>query len=392
MKDVISKRMKKVPESFIREILKVTDAAHVISFAGGLPNPETFPVVEIAKACQTVLAEDGKRALQYASTEGYFPLRQYISARYLVKQGLRIKPEEILITTGSQQALDLAAKVLINEKDNVLIEDPGYLGAIQAFSVFEPVFKTVLLKDDGVDLDGVKKVCKNHKIKLFYSVPNFQNPSGISYSERVRQELAVILEQNGVQFIEDDPYGELRFRGEKLAPVKAHYKDGILLGSFSKVVAPALRIGWITAPAKIMEKLVIAKQAADLHTNYFSQRILYSYLMENDVDKHIEMIKEIYRAQCDVMIEAVKEHLPSEIKHTSPEGGMFLWLILPKKLKSMDLFDNAIKENVAFVPGAPFYANGGGENTMRLNFSNSSPDKIREGMARLGKVIKKMMK
>lgn len=392
MKNVIAKRMKKVPESFIREILKVTDAAHVISFAGGLPNPDTFPVKEIAKACKVVLAEDGKKALQYASTEGYFPLRQYISSRYMEKQGLKIKPEEILITTGSQQALDLCGKVLINEKDKVLIEDPGYLGAIQSFSVFLPVFKTVLLKDDGVDLEGMEKICKKNRIKLFYSVPNFQNPSGLSYSGQVRKNLAVILEKYGVQFIEDNPYGELRFFGKKLPSVKAYFKDGILLGSFSKIVAPALRIGWITAPKYIMEKLTIAKQAADLHTNSFSQRILYKYLMDNNIDKHIEKIIKVYKSQRDVMIDAILKYFPAGIKHTRPEGGMFLWVTLPDNINSMDLFNNAIKQNVAFVPGAPFYANGGGEHTMRLNFSNSAPDRMRDGIERLGNVIKKMMK
>ncbi len=392
MKNIIAERMDKVPESFIREILKVTDAAHVISFAGGLPSPDTFPVREIAKACETVLATDGQKALQYASTEGYFPLRQYISGRYMEKHGLKIKPEDILITTGSQQALDLAGKVLINPKDKVLIEGPGYLGAIQALSVFSPVFKTVLMKDDGVDLEGFKKICSKNAIKLFYGVPNFQNPSGITYSGSVRNNLALLLEKYGVQFIEDDPYGELRFIGEALSPVKSYYKNGILLGSFSKVVAPGLRLGWITAPQNIMKSLVIAKQAADLHTNSLSQRILYRYLMDNNEDKHIQDIIKVYKYQCDVMIKAIEEYFPDSIRHTSPEGGMFLWVTLPKKLNSRDLFNNAIKQNVAFVPGAPFYANGGGENTMRLNFSNSSPDKIKEGIARLGKVIKKMLK
>jgi 2-aminoadipate transaminase len=392
VKNIIAERMDKVPESFIREILKVTDAAHVISFAGGLPSPDTFPVREIAKACETVLATDGQKALQYASTEGYFPLRQYISGRYMEKHGLKIKPEDILITTGSQQALDLAGKVLINPKDKVLIEGPGYLGAIQALSVFSPVFKTVLMKDDGVDLEGFKKICSKNAIKLFYGVPNFQNPSGITYSGSVRNNLALLLEKYGVQFIEDDPYGELRFIGEALSPVKSYYKNGILLGSFSKVVAPGLRLGWITAPQNIMKSLVIAKQAADLHTNSLSQRILYRYLMDNNEDKHIQDIIKVYKYQCDVMIKAIEEYFPDSIRHTSPEGGMFLWVTLPKKLNSRDLFNNAIKQNVAFVPGAPFYANGGGENTMRLNFSNSSPDKIKEGIARLGKVIKKMLK
>jgi 2-aminoadipate transaminase len=272
------------------------------------------------------------------------------------------------------------------------MEGPGYLGAIQAFSMCSPVFKTVLLKDDGVDMEAFKKICSKKKIKLFYGVPNFHNPSGITYSEQVRKELAAALSKYGVQFIEDDPYGELRFTGKKLLPIKSYHKDGILLGSFSKVVAPGLRIGWITAPKNIMKNLITAKQGADLHTNSFSQRILHRYLIDNDVDKHIQDIIRIYKNQRDIMIKAIEQFLPDPVKYTSPEGGMFLWMTLPKQLDSTKLFNVAIKQNVAFVPGTHFYANGGGHNTMRLNFSNSSPEKIKEGIERLGLAIKKMLK
>jgi 2-aminoadipate transaminase len=387
---IIADRMKNVPKSFIREILKVTESSHVISFAGGLPNPETFPIKELEKACVGVLENDGKKALQYAATEGYYKLREFISARYREKQGLEIPPESILITTGSQQALDLIGKVLINRGDRVLMEEPGYLGAIQAFSVFEPHFKSVRLNDDGVDIPALKKACAGG-VKLFYCVPNFHNPSGITYSDNVRREASKILSQKNVITIEDNPYGELRFMGENIPPMRKYNDASILLGSFSKVAAPGLRLGWISAPPEIMDALNTAKQAADLHTNSFSQRVLYRYLTENSIDAHIESIKKIYKIQRDAMVGAMGRYFPAEVLFTKPEGGMFVWVTLPKKLDTMRLFNAVIKKDVAFVPGKPFYANGGGDNTLRLNYSACPPDVIEEGIKRIGETIKELL-
>jgi 2-aminoadipate transaminase len=386
----IADRMKNVPKSFIREILKVTESSHVISFAGGLPNPETFPIKELEKACVDVLESDGKKALQYAATEGYYKLREFISDRYREKQGLEIPPESLLITTGSQQALDLVGKVIINRGDRVLMEEPGYLGAIQAFSVFEPRFKSVRLNDDGVDIPGLKKACDGG-IKLFYCVPNFHNPSGITYSDNVRREAAKILSQKKVITVEDNPYGELRFIGENIPPIKKYNDSTILLGSFSKVAAPGLRLGWISAPHEIMDALNTAKQAADLHTNSFSQRVLYRYLTENSIDAHIESIKKLYKIQRDAMVGAIGRYFPAEVIFTKPEGGMFVWVTLPKKLDTMKLFNAVIKKDVTFVPGKPFYANGGGDNTLRLNYSACPPDVIEEGIKRMGETIKELL-
>ena len=387
---LIADRMKNVPKSFIREILKVAESPDIISFAGGLPNPSTFPVKEIEDACRYVLENDGQRALQYSSTEGYYKLREFIAKRYEQKQGLLISPDSILITSGSQQALDLIGKAIINKGDNVLMEEPGYLGAIQAFSVFEPCFKTVMRTNHGPDTDSLEKICKNGKIKLFYGVPNFQNPSGVTYSDKVRSEASKIFLEYGVAVVEDNPYGELRFMGEDIAPMRKHNPDGILLGSFSKIASPALRLGWITAPPEILDAVNTAKQAADLHTNYFSQRVLYRYLSENSIDKHIESIRALYKTQRDAMVASIEKHFPPEVRFTKPEGGMFIWMTLPEKYDSMVLFDAAIKQSVTFVPGKPFYAVGGGKNTLRLNYTSCTPDKIEEGIKRLADAFKNM--
>jgi 2-aminoadipate transaminase len=329
--DLLSERIHKVPKSFIREILKVAVDPGIISFGGGLPNPDYFPVEEIKKATIKVLEKDGKNALQYATTEGYLPLREYIAKQYKIKKNIEVSPDEILITNGSQQALDLIGKVFINKNDNLLIEAPGYLGAIQAFSMYQPNFVTIPLRADGADVEEMQRALEQHKIKLFYAVPNFQNPSGISYTEEKRAEVAKVLQKSGTIFVEDDPYGELRFMGEHKSSMKSYLPDQvIMLGTFSKTVTPSLRIGWICAPKLVMEKLIIAKQASDLHTNYLSQRIVCQHLQDNDIDKHIEIIKKVYKLQRDKMVEMLKKYLPQEIKHTEPEGGMFLWLTIQK--------------------------------------------------------------
>ncbi len=392
MNTLFANRILTTRKSFIREILKVTENPKVISFAGGLPNSRLFPVKEIQTAALKVLEEDGRNALQYSTTEGYLPLREYIAKRYLDKKGLKISPDEILITNGSQQCLDLTGKTFLNTGDHVAIERPGYLGTIQALSMFEPAFHSVPLQDDGVDTASLEKTFDEHRIKLFSAVINFQNPSGITYSKQKRIELAGILRDHNSIFIEDDPYGELRFMGEDIPSVRNYLEENtILLGSFSKIVSPGMRLGWICARKEILDKMVVAKQATDLHSNYLSQRILHRYLVDNDLDEHILKIRKEYKEQRDVMVSLIEEQFPEEIKCTKPEGGMFLWITLPEKLSSMELFSRAIKENVAFVPGIPFYVGGGGENTLRLNFSNSDEEKIEEGINRLAVIIKKVI-
>ena len=386
-----AQRMGNIKKSFIREILKATADPEVISFAGGLPSPVSFPVDEIDKAAHKVLSEDGKNALQYSTTEGYLPLRQYIAGRYMKRQGINIDADEILITNGSQQGLDLISKVFIDKGDDIIIERPGYLGAIQALSVFEPQFHAVDLLEDGVDTQMLEKAVEAHDPKLFYSVPNFQNPSGITYSELKRKQTAQIIERSNTIMVEDDPYGELRFIGKDIPSMKAFLDDAVLLGSFSKIVSPGIRMGWIAAKESIMEKLITVKQAADLHSNYFSQRVVYQYLQDNDIDMHISKIRALYKQQRNCMVDMIEKYFPKEVKTTKPEGGMFLWAQLPKDCSSLELFEIAAQKNVVFVPGDPFYVDEGCSNTMRLNYTNSSPEMIEEGIKRLGDAIRSLL-
>lgn len=388
-----SSRMKNIEKSMIREILKLANDKELISFAGGLPNPLSFPVNDINEAASKVLRDCGNNVLQYSTTEGYLPLREFIAARYRQKQGLAVDPDEILITNGAQQALDLLGKVFIDPGDDVIIERPGYLGAIQAFSIYEPNYVEVTLNDDGVDLGSLEEAIHNHSnAKFFYSVPNFQNPSGTTYSLKTRQQTAGILNETEVLFIEDNPYGELRFLGEDKPSMKTYLGDkAILIGSFSKIVSPGMRLGWVCAKKEIMEQLVLAKQACDLHSNYFAQRVLYQYLTDNDIDKHIENIKKLYKNQRECMVDMIEKHFPSEVSFTKPEGGMFLWAALPENLSSLELFEISLKNKVAFVPGVPFYALSPLCNTLRLNYTNTDEQKIEVGIKRLGKTIEDMI-
>jgi len=382
-------RMEKTPRSFIREILKVTENPGIISFAGGLPNPELIDVDGIAKAAADVLKEDGRTALQYSTTEGYLPLREYIAARYKKRLGLEIAADEILITNGSQQCLDLIGKIFVNPGDRVAIERPGYLGAIQVFSLYEPVFVPIDLKEDGPDPEAFEAAIRMESPKLFYCIPNSQNPSGITYSQERRESCAKILKNSHTIVVEDDAYGELQFSGKSLPPLKKYLPDRcILTGSFSKILSPGMRLGWVCAPKEIMGQLVIAKQASDLHSNYLSQRIASRYLDITCIDDHIRTIRDVYKTQRDCMMTALKEEMPDTVSWTCPDGGMFIWLTLPDGYSSMQVFEETLKRQVAVLPGIPFYVDGGGTDTLRLNFSNSSPERIAEGIQILGKVIK----
>lgn len=388
-----SSRMKNIEKSMIREILKLANDKELISFAGGLPNPLSFPVNDINEAASKVLENCGNSVLQYSTTEGYLPLREFIAARYKQKQGLVVDPDEILITNGAQQALDLLGKVFIDPGDDIIIERPGYLGAIQAFSIYEPNYVEVTLNENGVDISSLEEAIHNYSnAKFFYSVPNFQNPSGTTYSLNTRQQAAKMLNETDILFVEDNPYGELRFLGEDKPSMKTYLGDkAILIGSFSKIVSPGMRLGWVCAKKEIMEQLVLAKQASDLHSNYFAQRVLYQYLSDNNIDKHIENIKKLYKNQRECMVQMIEKHFPSEVSFTKPEGGMFLWASLPKNLSSLELFDISLTNKVAFVPGVPFYALNPLNNTLRLNYTNTDEQKIEVGIKRLGKTIEDMI-
>jgi len=394
MNRTFADRMARAHKSFVREILKVTEKPEIISFAGGLPNPRCFPVKEVMDATQKVLSESGEAVLQYSTTEGYLPLREMIARRYN-NRGLNVKPSEILIVNGSQQGLDLLGKVFLNKGDGVVLERPTYLAAIQSFGFFEPEFHSIPLEEDGINPDALEKVLAGESlkkpVKLFYSVPNFQNPTGITYSEEKLREVAETMAGSGTVFIEDNPYGEMRFMGKDRPSMRSFMgDDAVLLGSFSKIVSPGMRLGWVCACEEIMEKLIVAKQASDLHTNYLSQRIVHRYLLDNDIDQHISEIRQVYGEQRNCMVQTMQEQFPENVSFTRPEGGMFVWVTLPEEMSSIDLFHRAIKEKVAFVPGQAFYADGGGRNTMRLNYSNCDTERIVEGITRLAVAIREM--
>lgn len=383
-------RTQRMQRSTIREILKVTEDPEIISFAGGLPNPKFFPVAEVAESAAKVLRDAGTSALQYAATEGYRPLREFIARRYWEKRGLRVDPDEILLLNGSQQGLDLIGKLFIDTGDMVLLERPAYLGAIQAFSAYEPRFTAVTLEDDGVDLDELRTALATQQPTLFYTVPNFQNPSGLSYSAAKRKAVGEMLADRPVVLVEDDPYGEIRFRGETLPSLRQYCPGTIMLGSFSKIVAPGLRLGWIVAPKPVMEKLVSAKQAADLHSNFFSQRLVHQHLIDHDLDAHLAKIRTAYGEQRDQMVAAVQKHFPADVKCSQPDGGMFLWARLPEGVSVLELFQRAVRNKVAFVPGNAFFVDVEDDRHLRLNFSNSDATRIEEGMRRLGIAIREM--
>lgn len=391
VENIFADRMNNVPKSFIREILKVIDDPEIISFAGGLPNKELFPIDEIRNASNYQFEFYGSEVLQYSTTEGYLPLREFIAERYNKNKGLNISADNVLITHGSQQALDLIGKVFLNDNDPVAIEEPGYLGAIQCLSVFSKKFVPITLDEDGLNCNELRTACEQFSPKIIYTVPNFQNPTGISYSIEKRETIVNILKKHRTFIIEDDPYGELRYEGKeadsfgKLLP-----NQTILLGSFSKIIAPGFRIGWLIAPDNIMDKLVIAKQAADLHSNYVGQRIIYQYLKDANLDRHIQDIKKTYNSQRVAMIESIEKFFPKSVKYTKPVGGMFLWVTLPNNIAATELLNHSIKQKVAFVPGDPFYVGKSNVNTLRLNYSCSDEKTIKEGIKRLSVCIKQL--
>ncbi|MFP7199607.1 PLP-dependent aminotransferase family protein [Lysinibacillus halotolerans] len=385
-----SEKILNTPSSFIRNILKVTDAPDVISFAGGLPNPISFPIEDLQKSIHCAIEENGAKLFQYSTTEGYLPLRQYIADKYKKDYGLNFNPEDILITTGSQQALQLISQVLVNKGEGIVMEEPGYLGAIQAFTLAEPIFYSVQLKEDGLNVEQLENTLKhNQHIKFIYLVPNFHNPTGITYTKDNREAIYEVIKKYDVVLIEDDPYGELRWSGEKIPYIGAgRLENSVLLGSFSKIVTPGMRIGYMATKNKeLMNHVNTAKQATDLHTNIFSQMIIHKYLVNNDLRSHIEKIVQLYKTQAETMLNAIAKYFPTYVNYTKPDGGMFIWVTLPEGTSSLDLFYKAMEEKVAFVPGDPFYTNKSNVNTFRLNYTNTSPEIIEEGIKRLGNIL-----
>lgn len=381
---IYADRMRQLRPSTIREILKVTAQPDIISFAGGLPAPELFPVDQVRAAADDVLIRNGREALQYGPSEGFLPLREWVAA----EMGRRLAPStagEVLITTGSQQVLDLAGKLFLNPGDVVLTENPTYLAAIQAFQTCEARFVPVPTDNDGLIPEALPELIKQHRPKFLYTIPNFQNPTGVTLSATRRAALARIAAEQSLLILEDDPYGKLRYRGTEIPPVKHWDEAGqvIYASTFSKTIAPGLRVGWVVAGEETFSRLLILKQASDLHTSSFDQRVAYSYLHAQDQVAHLQTICRAYGERFEVMDSALRAEMPTGFDWTRPEGGMFLWVTGPTSLDGMELLGRAIKRQVAFVPGRDFFPTEGGRNHLRLNFSNSSPERIREGVHRL---------
>ncbi|HEY9247837.1 MAG TPA: PLP-dependent aminotransferase family protein [Rariglobus sp.] len=380
--------------SAIREILKVTAAPDVISFAGGLPAPELFPVEAVARAAQAVLAADGPAALQYGVTEGHLPLREWVCAHLAGTVGLSPVPDQVVITHGSQQALDLVAKVLLDPGDLVLTENPAYLGALQAFQAYEARPVGLASDEQGLRPAALLAFLESSPVrpKLLYLIPNYQNPSGVTLPAARRAEIVRIAARFGVPVLEDDPYGALRFSGDALPALGAFpgARDCLYLGTSSKILAPGLRVAWLVVSDRALrEKLTTAKQAADLHTSSFTQRIVHHYVSQpGALDSHVSTLRAVYARRREVMLAALDRHLPAGCAWTRPAGGLFLWVTLPPAIDASELLPVAAREKIAFVPGAPFWVGEPARNTLRLNFSNASEARIKEGIARLGNVLR----
>jgi 2-aminoadipate transaminase len=400
-----AQRTKGIKSSAIRELLKVTQRPEIISFAGGLPAPDVFPVARFHEACCRVLEQNASQALQYGASEGYEPLREMV-ARHIARYGIKAKADNVLITSGSQQALDLIGKLLINPGDRVLVEAPTYLGALQAFNIYGADYVSVPSDDDGLRTDVLEEPLRSGP-KFMYVLPNFQNPGGTTLSEGRRHELVLLADRFGIPIVEDDPYGQLRYEDEHLTPLvvldreNLRRDDGysignvIYLSTFSKTLAPGLRLGWIVAPTDVISKIVQLKQGADLHTSTFTQIVAYEVAKDGFLDEHVKVIRKVYRERRDVMLASLKEFFPPEVTWTYPKGGLFLWVTLPKGMDCQKLFQCALKEKVAFVPGDSFYAGNGfaeeGLRHFRLNFSYGQPEQIREGVRRLSVALKQQM-
>jgi 2-aminoadipate transaminase len=384
-------RTKCMSSSIIREILKFTQMPDVISFAGGLPAPELFPIREFEEASRHVLNTDGQRALQYGLTEGYLPLREALAEK-MQKYGVDAEPQNILLTNGSQQALDLIGRIFIDEGDVIITGKPTYLGALQAFKVYAPEIIGIDVDDEGMRMDELENVLASAKTKpkFIYVLPNFHNPMGVTLTLERRTALVKAAAKYGIPIIEDDPYGELRFEGEDITPIVVLHKENVIyLSTFSKTLAPGIRLGWVVGPERIVRKIVQAKQSTDLHTSTFIQMIANDIMQRGILKAHSKVIKAAYGERRHIMTAAMEEHFPQGVTWTKPVGGLFLWVRTPEHLNTMELLETAVEKKVAYVPGTVFFPDGSGLNTMRLNFSNATPDNIKEGIKRLGRVLEK---
>jgi len=387
-----SRRAVAMKSNVIREILKITKKPGVISFGGGLPAPELFPARGILEACKKVLTDRPHEALQYATTEGYPPLREAIAER-MNNLGVKCEADEIMITGGSQQGLDVIGRVFLDPDSVVLTSRPTYLGAIQAFNAYHPHYVTQPSDDEGFTVFGLEELIETHGPRLIYLVPTFQNPDGRTIPEERRKIILDLAEQHGIPVIEDDPYSELVFEGGIPKHMKAMSPDNvIMLGTFSKLLAPGLRVAWLIAPkGNAYDRCVRMKQGADLHTNTFAQHVIYEFMREGALDEHLKVIKKTYAHRRDLMVEMMKKHFPEGVTFTEPTGGLFLWVTLPEKIDTTELLSKAVENNVAYIPGSAFYPDGGGKNTMRLNFSKPTEEEIEIGIPKLAKLFQEII-
>ncbi len=388
-----AKRMDNIKASEIRELLKLTQMPEVISFAGGMPAPELFPIEAFKKASKEVLNENGEIALQYGPTEGYEPLKKKIVER-MKKVYVDATSDQILITSGSQQGLDFVAKVFIDPGDLIICESPTYLGAINAFKAYEPEFIEIETDDDGMVMEDLEEALRtNNNVRFIYVIPDFQNPSGKTWSIERRKKLIELANKYNIIIVEDNPYGELLFEGEIRPAIKHYDTEGrvIFLGTFSKILCPGIRLGWAVAEEEVLSKLIMVKQGADLQSSTVSQMQIDRFLEIYDIEEHIEKIKALYKNRRDLMLKTMEEEFPEEVQYTYPKGGLFTWVILPEHISARDLAAKALEKNVAFVPGGSFFPNEARENTFRMNYSNMDDDRIVEGVKRLGEVIKKIL-
>ena len=390
-----ARRLENAEGSAIREILKLASNPEVISFAGGLPAPELFPVEEMKKVALAVLEEQGRAAMQYYATDGYPPLREAIAERMNRKLHTNVTADSILVTNGSQQCLDFVGRVFLDEGDKIIVESPSYLGALNAFKAYGPEFIEIPTDEDGMIMSELEKaLAANPDVKFIYVIPDFQNPSGRTWPIERRKQFMEIINKYEIPVAEDNPYGELRFEGEIFPSLKSYDTKGLVLffGTFSKIFAPGFRLGWVSASPEILEKFNISKQAADLQASTISQMEMAKFIEMYDLDAHVEKIKEVYGKRRTIMLDAMDEYFPEGIKFTRTDGGLFTWVTLPEGIDAAQLMmDVVLPNNVAYVPGEPFYPNGGNANHFRMNYSCMPEDKIVEGVKRLGKALHEAM-
>lgn len=385
-----AKRASTLKASEIRELLKLTEKPEIISFAGGLPAPELFPIDKITVIVQDILQNDAKAALQYSATEGFVLLREIIANQRMILANIKTTPDNVLITAGSQQGIDFSARLFLDDGDYIICEDPSYLGAINVFNTYHAKYLPIPMDEEGMIMEELEKTLQAYpQAKLIYTIPDFQNPTGRTMSVARRKRLAELAAQYKIAVIEDNPYGELNFEGHRLPAIQSFDTEGLViyLGSFSKTFCPGYRIGWICAESTVLNKFVMLKQVADLQCSSIAQREVAYFMQHYSLDEHVASIIAVYKKRCDLMLDGIAKYFPAGVKYTLPAGGLFTWVELKPGINAAELLIEALKENVAFVPGAPFFANGGNHNFLRLNYSNMPEERIVEGIKRLGKVL-----